>query len=60
MCRLREEIDILSRELELHLEATKYHVERAKHILKQILIQTGNVKIEPTAPVNEECSRCEL
>ena len=55
---MKEEVEILSRELELQCDAVEHHIAKIKHLLKQIQIQLFSKKPVPVEPVEPRC-RCE-
>ena len=55
---MKEEVEILSRELEKQCEAVEYHVAQIRHVLQQIHVQLESkkpIKVELAEP---KC-RCE-
>ena len=55
---MKEEVEILSRELEKQCKAVEYHVAQIRHVLQQLHVQLESKKPVAIKPVETRCE-CE-
>ena len=55
---MKEEVEILSRELEKQCDAVCRHIAQIRRVLQQIHVQLESKKPVPVEPVETKC-RCE-